>query len=167
MRQIAVLWFAAPLAAFWLQDAAIPTIRVTSRLVPIDVLVRDKSTGLRVDDLSAGRFRVLDEGRPQVISQFSSGSQARPLAVALIVEAAPDTTAKTLPILASVLLPAFRHLRPEDEVMVIRMCPGAEIVQDLTANREASAGALESVAEQQRKAKWFFRAAGAVTDGEG
>jgi VWFA-related protein len=154
MRQLAILWLAAPLAAFWLQDAAIPTIRVTSRLVPIDVLVKDKSTGLRVDDLSADRFRVLDEGRPQVVSQFSRGSQARPLAVAIVVEA-DFTIARTLPILGSALLPAFGQLRPEDELMVVRMLPGAEIIQDLTTDRKATAGALERVADEQRKKKTY------------
>jgi VWFA-related protein len=153
LRKLAVLWFAVPLSAFWLQEAQGPTMRVTSRLVPIDVLVTDNGTGLRVDDLPVDRFRVLDGGRTQAIAQFSSGSRARPLAVAVIVEAAPNTTGNTLPVLASTLAPAFRRLRAEDELMVVRMYPGAEIVQDLTRDREAAAGALQRVAERQPKTK--------------
>lgn len=155
MRPFLLLCLAVPLAAFWFQDAAGPTVRVTSRLVPIDVLVTDKSTGMRVDGLNADRFRILEDGRNQAIAQFSRGSQGRPLAVAIVVETARDTTAKTLPLLAATMSPAFGHLRPEDELMVVRMSPGAEIVQDLTADRNAATHAIEGLAEEQRNAKTF------------
>ena len=51
------------LAAPWAQDGSNATIRVTTRLVPVDVLVKDKRTGARVESLIAGQFRVSDDGR--------------------------------------------------------------------------------------------------------
>ena len=141
------------LAAPWAQDGSNAIIRVTTRLVPVDVLVKDKRTGARVESLTAGQFRVSDDGRPQTITQFSAGGQARPLAVALVVEAIPFTTGKTLPVLQSALMPAFQHLRPEDELMVVRMCPGAAIVQDLTSDRRRAAEALQRIADRQRESK--------------
>jgi len=150
MRRIAILLLLLPLNSGLPQEISPPTIQVISRLVVIDVLVRDKRTGARVDNLTADHFRVFDEGRRQVITQFGSTGHARPLALALVVEA-NAITRKTLPTLKSALLPAFGRLRPEDELMVLRMLPGTQIVQDLTADREAAAGAFEEVARRQQE----------------
>ena len=151
--RLAALWLAVALAAPWNRGGSNATIRVTTRLVPVDVLVKDKRTGARVENLTASQFRVSDDGRPQTIAQFSAGGQARPLAVALVVETVPVTMRKTLPVLQSALMPAFQHLRPEDELMVVRMYPGAAIVQDLTSDRSRAAEALQRIAEQQPESK--------------
>ncbi|HBY64607.1 MAG TPA: hypothetical protein DEH78_32715 [Solibacterales bacterium] len=46
-----------------------PAFRATTRLVSLDVLVRDKD-GKPVGDLSAGEFTVFDDGKPQVVRVF-------------------------------------------------------------------------------------------------
>ena len=150
--RLTLAWIATVLAAVSAQEDSNPVIRVSSRLVAVNVLVKDKRTGARVDNLTAGQFRISDDGRPQTIAQFSVGGQARPLAVALVVEAVPRTTGKTLPLLKSALAPAFQHLRPDDELMVVRMSPGAEIVQDLSSDRNAAAEALEKIAARNEPA---------------
>src|SRR5882672_1178333 len=47
------------------------TIRVTVNLVQVDVTVTD-SEGRHVTDLKAQDFEILQDGRPQVIANFSS-----------------------------------------------------------------------------------------------
>jgi VWFA-related protein len=50
-----------------------PTLRVSSRLVLVNVVVHDKA-GNPVRDLTARDFTVLDEGRPQTIQEFTAVS---------------------------------------------------------------------------------------------
>ena len=52
-----------------------PTLRVTTRLVYVDVLVRDGHGGV-VKGLKAQDFRVLEDGRPQAIEYFSAHGAA-------------------------------------------------------------------------------------------
>lgn len=44
-------------------------VKITSKLVQFDVIVRDKS-GKKVTDLAAGDFEVLQDGKPQTITNF-------------------------------------------------------------------------------------------------
>src|ERR1700685_3468191 len=69
-----------------------PRVRVSTRLVQVDVIVRDKNGP--VADLTKDDFVVLDRGKPQRISVFSveSGASAPQLAQAL-----PQNTFSDLP----------------------------------------------------------------------
>ncbi len=58
------------------QDDDSETIRVTTRLVSVDVLVMDKRTGARIDELKREDFTILDEGRLQTLTHFTE-AQAR------------------------------------------------------------------------------------------
>jgi hypothetical protein len=51
-------------------DALAPTMRVTTHLVLVDVVVSDKH-GNHVTDLTPADFTLLDYGKPQKISVFS------------------------------------------------------------------------------------------------
>jgi Ca-activated chloride channel family protein len=146
------------------QAAQGQSIRVTSSLVSLDVMVMDKQTGARVDALTRDDFQVFDEGRPQVISHFSSNAgPTRPLALVLLVET-NALTASIVQSLPTTLVPTLNRLKPEDEVAVVRFLPGAEIVRSLTRDREIIALALADVAaraqelvkdKQKRKSEKF------------
>jgi VWFA-related protein len=145
-RRAVVAMAVMPLILRAQTPSAVPgPIRAESRAVSIDVLVRNKETGVPIDGLTAAQFTVRDEGRVQKLSAFRAGTDARPLALAIVVES-NALTFRAAPLLASAARPAFEHLRPDDEVMILRLFPGANIVQDLTRDRDAAARALESVA---------------------
>src|SRR6266513_4506706 len=62
-------------------------VRVNTRVVFIDTLVRDKKTGAPVTDLSLQSFHVLDDGKPRNLSYFSrEGVTRRPLALMLVLD---------------------------------------------------------------------------------
>lgn len=54
-------------------------VRITSNLVQIDVVVTDKK-GKQVTDLTIGDFEILEDGRPQKITNFSYVSNVPTLA---------------------------------------------------------------------------------------
>ncbi len=57
-------------AAMLAQSPSTNTIQVTSRIVYIDVVVRD-SAGRIIRGLTEKDFRVLEDGKPQAIRYFS------------------------------------------------------------------------------------------------
>src|SRR5258708_1970127 len=69
MRLSPILLIACALA----QDAQSPTIKVTTRLVQVSVVVHDKK-GQPVPDLTKGDFALLDRGKEQTISVFKVAS---------------------------------------------------------------------------------------------
>lgn len=73
-----LLLFAAGACA-WSQSPQSPanTIRVTTRLIYVDVVVRD-SNGHPVDGLTQADFSVKEDGKPQPITFFDDGSHHRP-----------------------------------------------------------------------------------------
>jgi len=85
---IAVLCFASFVcrASAVAQQNEPETLRVISRLVNVDVLVTNRRTGVRVDNLKEEDFEVLDSGRPVKITRFSrSNTRERPFALVLFV----------------------------------------------------------------------------------
>jgi hypothetical protein len=59
-------------------------VRVNTRAVFIDTLVKDKRMGLPVTGLRPDNFKVLDNGRPRVLTYFTrEGDVRRPLALVL------------------------------------------------------------------------------------
>ncbi len=92
-------------AALFLAVTAIPasaqevaeTIKVRTRVVFMDALVKDKRTGINVSDLAADNFEVLDDGQPRAISYFTREGQARkPLALILILDLRDDGAGRFL-----------------------------------------------------------------------
>jgi VWFA-related protein len=63
------------------------TIRIKTRVVFLDALVKDKKTNLPINNLTTENFEVLDDGKPRNISYFTREGQARkPLALVLILD---------------------------------------------------------------------------------
>ena len=92
-------------AALFLVATAIPTsaqevaetIKVRTRVVFMDALVKDKRTGIKISDLAADNFEVLDDGQPRTISYFTREGQARkPLALILILDLRDDGAGRFL-----------------------------------------------------------------------
>jgi VWFA-related protein len=92
-------------AALFLVITAIPasaqevveTIKVRTRVVFMDALVKDKHTGTNVSDLTADNFAVLDDGQPRTISYFTREGEARkPLALILILDLRDDGAGRFL-----------------------------------------------------------------------
>lgn len=67
------------------QDPAEDVLRVNTRAVFIDTLVKDKRTGTPVAGLTRDNFVVLDDGRSREIAYFSAGSR-RPRALMLVID---------------------------------------------------------------------------------
>src|SRR5438309_11904118 len=85
------------LAAPTVSAQAIETIRVRTRVVFLDALVKDKRTGVPISDLKPENFEVYDDGRPRAISYFTREGQARkPLALVLILDLRDDGAGRFL-----------------------------------------------------------------------
>lgn len=75
----------------------VETIKVRTRVVFMDALVKDKHSGNNISDLSADNFQVLDDGQPRTISYFTREGQARkPLALILILDLRDDGAGRFL-----------------------------------------------------------------------
>lgn len=123
------LFSAAPASG---QVAAAPTpnqtepvgeiVRVNTRVVFIDTLVRDKKTGAPVTDLALENFQVLDDGKPRKLSYFSrEGLGHRPLALLLVLDL---STSGILylerPEVVEQIIASVSRLKPEDEIAVMQ-----------------------------------------------
>src|SRR6267154_975360 len=53
------------------------TLRVRTRVVFLDALVKDKRTGTPISDLKLENFQVFDDGKERPISYFTREGQAR------------------------------------------------------------------------------------------
>jgi VWFA-related protein len=107
------------------QDDIEEILRVRTRVVFVDVLVKDKRTSEPITNLTREAFEVLDEGKPRRLSYFSQdrGEHPRPLAVILLLDlwgglslgANETEVAETAKRMASVLV----RLPARDEVAII------------------------------------------------
>src|SRR5215213_8345021 len=67
------------------------TIKIKTRVVFLDALVKDKKTNLPISNLATENFQVLDDGKPRNISYCTREGQARkPLALILILDLRED-----------------------------------------------------------------------------
>ena len=126
------------------------TVRVISRLVNVDVLVTDRRTGVRVDNLNQQDFELLDGDRPVKITHFSRGNdRERPFALVLFVEV-NNSIHPILPNLENKLDRALRGLQPQDQVAVFVFDPYSfQMLQELTADRGHVLKALDRAEEMQ------------------
>src|SRR5262245_30959006 len=94
MIALFVTLLAAP--AVFAQEVA-DTIKIRTRVVFLDALVKDKRTGVPISDLQPENFELLDEGKPRTISYFTREGQARkPLALILVLDIAEDGAGRFL-----------------------------------------------------------------------
>jgi VWFA-related protein len=148
------------------QDPAEDVVRVKTRVVFLDALVKDKRTGAPVTGLTRDNFTVLDDGRARDLTYFSAGTEARrPRALMLVIDfyghwGRTFHTRETVSRLAS----ALAKLPAEDELAIAVTWLGKaespcsvlspnsphtpvplQVLQDFTRDRGKIAAALESV----------------------
>ena len=100
------------------------TIRIKTRVVFLDALVKDKKTGLPISNLTPENFEVYDEGQQRNISYFTREGQARkPLALVLILDLRDDGAGRFLkrPEVLKAMEEELTKLPPEDEVAIMAM----------------------------------------------
>lgn len=100
------------------------TIRIKTRVVFLDALVKDKKTSLPISDLTSANFEVLDDGKTRNISYFTREGQARkPLALILILDLRVDGAGRFLkdPEILKSMENELAKLPPGDEVAIMAM----------------------------------------------
>ena len=100
------------------------TIKVNTRVVFMDALVKDKRTGVPISDLKPENFEVFDDGNPRRISYFTREGQARkPLALVLILDLRDSGAGRYLkrPEVLKVVADELAKLSPQDEVAILAM----------------------------------------------
>src|SRR5215212_11068376 len=82
----------AALASFSINAQEVEdTIKIKTRVVFLDALVKDKKTNLPISNLASENFQVLDDGKPRNVSYFTREGQSRkPLALILILDLRED-----------------------------------------------------------------------------
>jgi len=105
------------------------TIRIKTRVVFLDALVKDKKTTLPISNLSQDNFQVLDDGKPRNLSYFTREGQARkPLALILILDLREDGAGRFLkrPAVIKSMETQLAKLPPGDEVAIMVMDIGED-----------------------------------------
>src|ERR1700730_168037 len=100
------------------------TIRVRTRVVFMDALVKDKKTGIPISDLKQENFELFDDGKPRAISYFTREGQARkPLAMVIILDCREDGAGRFLkrPEILKAMTDELAKLPPGDEVGIMAM----------------------------------------------
>ncbi|HJU92864.1 MAG TPA: VWA domain-containing protein [Pyrinomonadaceae bacterium] len=130
------------------------TIKIKTRVVFLDALVKDKKTNLPISNLKTENFEVLDDGKPRSISYFTREGEARkPLALILILDLREDGAGRFLkqPEILKAMEDQLAKLPPGDEVAIMAM----DIAEDeerfwltqFTNDRAKIAAALARVPE--------------------
>src|SRR5215216_1043295 len=125
MRRLLLLALIATFA--WLSISAQEvedTIKIKTRVVFLDALVKDKKTNLPISNLTTENFEVLDNGKPRDISYFTREGQARkPLALILILDLREDGAGRFLkrPEILKAMQDELAKLPPGDEVAILAM----------------------------------------------
>jgi Ca-activated chloride channel family protein len=128
---------AAPTAA----QAGFPTLKVNVNLVLVEVSVHDER-GAPIADLKKEDFRVYEDGVEQQIRAFSHDEL--PLALALVVDSSSSVAAALGELRASAL-DTLALLKPQDEVAVFKFTEKPELMDGLTADRQAIAEDLWAI----------------------
>ncbi|MGH9663110.1 MAG: VWA domain-containing protein [Bryobacteraceae bacterium] len=123
--------------------AGLPTYKADVTTVSLDVTILDNK-GHFIPKIPRGNFRVLEDGSPQQISQFSMGEA--PLTVCMVVEFSnrfqqfwSSTWYQTL----SATYGFVQTLKPEDYVAVIAYDLKPEILSDFSTDRNKTYDALQ------------------------
>src|SRR5215217_7487404 len=100
------------------------TIKIKTRVVFLDALVKDKKTNLPISNLTTENFEVLDDGKPRSISYFTREGQARkPLALILILDLREDGAGRFMkrPEILKAMEDELAKLPPGDEVAILAL----------------------------------------------
>jgi VWFA-related protein len=110
------------------------TIKIRTRVVFMDALVKDKKSGIPISDLKPENFELFDDGKPRTISYFNSEGQARkPLAMVLILDLRDDGAGRFLKReeVRAAIVDQLVKLPPGDEVAILAI--NLNSVDDKTA----------------------------------
>jgi VWFA-related protein len=128
------------------------TVRVNTRVVFLDAIVKDKRTGVPLADLTAENFEVLDEGKPRPLSYFIRQDEARkPLALVLVLDLREDGAGRFLkrPEILDLMAAELAKLPSQDEVAIMVINYGEDedrkLLTDFTNDRARIAAALKKV----------------------
>src|ERR1700741_5559597 len=124
-RILFLLFILAALASFPVRAQEVEdTIKIKTRVVFLDALVKDKKTSLPITDLTSAHFAVLADGKPRSISYFTREGQARkPLALILILDLREDGAGRFMkrPEILKSMEDELAKLPPGDEVAIFAM----------------------------------------------
>src|ERR1700728_936452 len=134
-------------------DPEIPTFRVQSSLVVVDVISQDPKSGLPIRDFKKGDFRLFDNKHEVRIATFDSGARydTRPITVWLVVicdESGLPKFGASAEFLGqeSLFHPALNHLEHHDTVGVAHWCDNGESQLDLLPTEDRNR-VIEELAE--------------------
>src|SRR5688572_25014169 len=127
------------------------TIKIKTRVVFLDALVKDKKTNLPISNLASENFQVLDDGKPRNISYFTREGQARkPLALILILDLREDGAGRFLK--RTEILKAMEDelakLPPGDEVAILAL--------DLFEDEQRMRSEERRVGKEWRSRGWTY-----------
>ena len=128
------------------------TIRIKTRVVFLDALVKDKKTNLPISNLAQENFEVLDDGKPRPISYFTREGEARkPLALIMVLDLRADGAGRFMkqPQILKAMEDELAKLPPGDEVAIMAMNIGEDEaafwLSEFTNDRTKIAAALTRV----------------------
>ncbi len=121
----------------------LPTFRSDVITVTVDVTVMD-NRGRFIPNIPGGNFRILEDGRPQQLSDFSMGEA--PMTVALVIEFSNLFQQYWSEAWYQTLTAAYgflETLRPEDYVAVVAYDLRPEILSDFSTDKRAAHEAMQ------------------------
>src|SRR5688500_5008116 len=120
MRRYLLLLIIATLTSLSINAQEVEdTIKIKTRVVFLDALVKDKKTNLPISNLTPENFEVLDDGKPRPISYFTREGQARkPLALIVVLDLREDGAGRFL---------KEREILKAMENELAKLPPGAEV----------------------------------------
>ena len=128
------------------EQTAAPVIRVSSQLVVLDVLVKNKKTGAPIDKLEAKDFVVREDGVSQQITAFSR--DMLPLSVVFLFDLT-DTVRPVLKPLAEGASEILGHLKSQDQVAIMVFSSHTELLQDFTPDHSLAVAAIAKTSEME------------------
>lgn len=134
------------------------TVRINTRVVFIDTLVKDKKTNQPVKNLARENFQVLDDGKPRTLSYFTTEAnrRKRPLALVVVLDMSSDAIIYLQkPEVIEGVIASLGKLQPDDEVAIMQKWyepqPSfftfqikSKMIEPLTSDREKTNAALRS-----------------------
>jgi VWFA-related protein len=155
---------AAPTSTAASAQAQMPVIRTTTRLVQVNVIVKDKK-GNPVGDLTKADFTLFDGGKPQEISTFSMqathltrGMSAPfpkntftnrfedepgvPTSVTVVLFDALNTHFADIAYAREQMIKFIGQLQPQDRVAIFGLASNLYVVQDFTTDQQALIDAI-------------------------
>ena|SRR5579864_6380414 len=135
------------------ESAEPPTFRAQSSLVLVDVISRDRETGLPVRDFTKEDFRLFDNGHQVRIATFDAGARedTRPVTLWLVVICNEGGLSKFWASAEfsgqeSLFRPALNHLETSDRVGVAHWCDNGDVQLDLPPTQDRD-GAIRALSE--------------------